>query len=77
MEDEVCRVIESALDLDSGSVTLEDSMSTIGRWDSLGFLAILSALEQRFGNRVAGVNDLARAKSVRDIVAILKRESII
>lgn len=77
MEEEICRIVEDALGLNKGSVKIQDSMSTIQRWDSLGFLSILSALEERFGNKVADIDDLAGAKSVKEIIDILKRESII
>lgn len=77
MEEEVCRVIEKALDLKVGSVSINDNMHTIENWDSLGFLSILSALEKRFGNKVATLDDLASADSVREIINILKKGSII
>lgn len=77
MEEEICRVIEEALDLKKGSVSVNDSTDTIGEWDSLGFLSILSALENRFGDKVATIDDLASVKSVREIIDIFKRERII
>lgn len=77
MEEEICRVIEKALGLKEGSVSINDNMNTISEWDSLGFLSILSALEKRFGNKVARIDDLASVKSVKEIINIFKRESII
>ncbi|MFC1576161.1 acyl carrier protein [Candidatus Omnitrophota bacterium] len=73
MQEEVCRVIEKALDMKAGSISVDDDVE----WDSLGFLAILSALESRFGDKVAKIDDLASVKSVREIVDIFKREHII
>lgn len=75
--EEVFRIIEKALELKAGTVSIEDNMDTIAKWDSLGLLSILSALEQRFGNKVAAIDDLASVKSVKEMVNILKRESII
>ena len=77
MEEEVCRIIEKALGLKEGSVSVDDNINTIEVWDSLGFLSILSALEKRFGNKVAAIDDLAEVKSVKEIIDILKRKSII
>ncbi len=77
MENEICRIVESALGLKSGCVTVNDGMDTIKQWDSLGLLSILSALEQRFGNRVADIDALASATSVRHIIDALKKENII
>jgi acyl carrier protein len=77
MEKEICRIIEKALGLEANSVTIDDSMDTLQEWDSLGFLSILSALEVRFGSKVAAIDALASVKSVKEIISILKRESII
>lgn len=75
--DEVCRIIEKALGVDPGTIGMNDNSDTVVEWDSLGFLNILSALEERYSNEVANIDDLGRAGSVREIVEILKRESII
>ncbi|MBU1932053.1 acyl carrier protein [Patescibacteria group bacterium] len=75
--EEIFRIIEKALELDAGTVGIDDSMDTISKWDSLGLLSILSALEQRYGGKVAAIEDLASVKSVKEIVDLLKRESII
>ncbi|MFC1718244.1 acyl carrier protein [Candidatus Poribacteria bacterium] len=75
--EEICRIIEKALELEVGSVSVDGNVDTIEEWDSLGFLSILSALEERFGNKVATIDDLASVKSVKEITNILRRESII
>lgn len=75
--DEVCRIIEKALGVDPGTIGMDDNSDTVAEWDSLGFLNILSALEERYSNEVANIDDLGRAGSVREIAEILKRESII
>lgn len=75
--DEVCRIIEKALGVDPGTIGMDDNSDTVVEWDSLGFLNILSALEERYGNEVANIDDLGRAGSVREIAETLKRESII
>lgn len=77
MEQEICRIIEKVLELEVDEVSIADSMETIDKWDSLGLLSILTALEEKFGNKVAAIEDLSLVKSVKDIVRILKRESII
>ena len=75
-ENDICDVIAEALGMKPGSVTVKDGSHTIQVWDSLGFLAILSALETRFGSKVAAIDDLASVKSVREIMDIFKREGI-
>lgn len=77
MEKEICRVIERALGLPDNSVNVNDSMETIQEWDSLGLLTILSALDERFGNRIAAIDEISSVRSVKGIIDILKNRSII
>lgn len=76
MEEKICRIIEEALELESGSVCVNDDTSTIETWDSLGLLSILSLLEERFGSKITAIEDLSSVKSVKEIIEIFKRESI-
>ena len=76
MEEKICRIIEEALELESGSVCVNDDTSTIETWDSLYLLSILSLLEERFGSKIAVIEDLSSVKSVKEIIEIFKRESI-
>lgn len=76
MEEKVCRIIEEALDIEVGSVCVNDDTSTTTEWDSLGLLSILSLLEERFGSKITAIEDLSSVKSVKKIIEIFKRESI-
>jgi acyl carrier protein len=77
MEEEICRIIEEALEMKTGSVCVSDDNSTLECWDSLGLLSILSLLEKRFGSKVAAIDDLASVKSVKEIAEVFEKESII
>ena len=74
---EICKLVEIALELPNGSVAVEDSMNSIEEWDSLGLLNILSALEKKYGKAVTKIPELSRVQSVQEIINILKREKII
>lgn len=76
MEEKICSIIEEALEIEAGSVCADDDMSTIEVWDSIGLLSILSLLEERFGRKIATIEDLSSVKSVKEIIEILQRESI-
>ena len=76
MEEKICRIIEEALEMEVGSVCVNDNTSTIEMWDSIGLLSILSLLEERFGSKIAAIEDLSSVKSVKEIIEILKRESV-
>ena len=77
MEEEICRIIAEAMELEAGSVNVDDNMDTIEEWDSLGLLSVLSALEERYGEKISTIEDLSTVESVKDIIQILKRESVI
>lgn len=76
MEEEICKIIEEALEMKAGSVCVNDDESTLENWDSLGLLSILSLLEKRFGSKIAAIDDLASVRSVKGILKIFKSESI-
>jgi acyl carrier protein len=76
MEEEICGIIEKALEMKAGSVCVNDDDSTLENWDSLGLLSILSLLEERFGSRIAAIDGLASVKSVKEIIKVFEEESI-
>ena len=44
MEEEICKIIEEALEMQVGSVCVDDDESTLENWDTLGLLSILSLI---------------------------------
>jgi hypothetical protein len=52
-------------------------MLTVPGWDSLGHLKILSELDIRFQGRVARIEQIAEARSVKDLKALLRGEGLI
>ncbi|MBU0605760.1 MAG: acyl carrier protein [Candidatus Omnitrophica bacterium] len=76
-ENDICNVVAEALGLKPGNVSVNDGTETLREWDSLGFLSILGALENKFGAQVAAIDDLASVKSVKEIIDIFKKEGII
>lgn len=75
MDEEVCRIIAEALEVER--VTPEDSMNSVEGWDSLGTLNVLMALERKYGPKVASISDLAQIRTVKEILDLLRREAII
>ena len=74
---EVISTMESALELEEGSLSLETHMGGIEQWDSLGHLSILSTLDVLFDGRVATIENISQAKSVSDILNILIENKLI
>lgn len=73
----VTETIANALGLPPGRVKPEDGIDTFPEWDSLGHLNILMALEKEFGGQVAKIPGLAKATSVKAIVALLQAHQVI
>ena len=75
-EKDVLEVIKSALNLKK-DVNLNMSMKDLEEWDSLGHIAILSALDKTFDGKVASITAIAASDSVGAIVEILKANGLI
>ncbi len=71
-DEEILAVIRDALKVKGKQLSLDSSMENVEEWDSLGHLGILVALDKFFEGKVAGINDLVAADSVRKILQILK-----
>lgn len=76
-EKDVISVIESALSLNEGSLTINSSMQEVEEWDSLGHLSVLVALDKFLEGKAAGINELVGANSIQKIVDILKGKSLL
>jgi acyl carrier protein len=62
--------IEEVVDVDSGSLSGEETLDEIPNWDSLAFLSFLAMADSRFGLKI-DPETLRTAKSVSDLCAIL------
>jgi len=75
--DEVILTIESALELEKGSLSMDTSMGSIEQWDSLGHLSILSSLDILFDGLIAPIANISKAQSVNEILDILIENKLI
>ena len=75
-DERILAVIQDALKVKGRQLSLDSSMENVEEWDSLGQLGILVALDKFFEGKVAGINDLVAADSVRKILQILKANSL-
>jgi acyl carrier protein len=70
-------IIEEALGVLKGELTMSASMENIEQWDSLGHLSILSALDREFDGKIAAISNIAQADSVKKILDILSENKLI
>ena len=76
-EEDVIRVIQETLELSDGVISIESVADEIPDWDSLGHLAILSNLDKHFEGKVASIQELATVDNIKDLLQLLKDNSLI
>ena len=76
-QNELILKIEEALELPKNTINNDSSSENIEKWDSLGQLAILSALDELFDGAIADIPEIANSYSVKSILDILKNNKLI
>jgi len=72
-EKKLISIITNALGVEDGVVNIDLKSSDIEQWDSLGHLAILSAIAQEFEGQYEDGQQLALSSSVREIFDYLNK----
>ena len=76
-EDKIFETIADALEISRVEINHKSSSENIEKWDSLGQLAILSALDQLFDGAIADIPEIANSYSVNSLLEILKDNKLI
>lgn len=74
-EEKILHIIQDALQT-QGKITLNTTSDDIEEWDSLGHLGILAALDTFFDGKVGDIKEIGSARSVREIVQILRDNNL-
>jgi len=56
-------------------ITIDSEVGDDG-WDSLGQLSVLAALDEAFDGKVAAINEIGDADSVKSIIQILQNNDL-
>lgn len=64
-------LLEECMDLDEGSLKEEDILEDFEEWDSVTALSIIAMADEQFHKTISG-DDLKRAKTVADLLALLE-----
>ena len=75
--DDVKKIVASALELDPAVVNDDTSTETVEAWDSLGHVTILVELDTVLDGRVAGIEGIRKAYSIRALVALLREHRLL
>ena len=76
-DNDVLEIIRKALDLKKQKITLDSTSENVAEWDSLGHLGILMELDKVFDKKVGRISEMAAAGSVKQILQLLKDNSLI
>ena len=75
-EKDILKVIHDALNLKKKNITINTTINDVEKWDSLGHLGILAALDKFFDGKIASIKEMATADSVKKIIKILRNNSL-
>ena len=64
-------LIEECMDLDEGTLKLEDILDEYEEWDSVTALSIIAMVDEQFHRTLSG-DALKEAKTVSDIIALME-----
>ena len=73
----IVEIIENALELSNGVLSIDSVAENIEQWDSLGHLSILVSLDKAYDGQVGKIKEMATAESVTKIVALLRENSLV
>ncbi len=70
-EQERIELLEEIMDLDAGTLHVEDTLADYEEWDSLTALTFISEMDERFGKKVTG-EQIKAFVTVADAIAIME-----
>ncbi len=70
-EEEKIELLEEIMDLDKGTLRIEDELANYDEWDSLTALSFISVMDERFGKTVTG-EEIIEFVTVADAISIMK-----
>ena len=69
-EQEKIRMLEEVMELDEGTLHMEDVLEDFMEWDSIAALAFIALMDEQFHKTVSG-SEIKMLKTVADAVALM------
>lgn len=66
---EFLAALEEMLELDAGTLVPDATLDSLDSWDSLAVISFIALVDEHFDRVVAG-EDLAKAKTIADLLAL-------
>lgn len=70
-EQERIALLEEIMDLEEGTLHLDDILSAFEEWDSLTALTFISEMDERFGKKITG-EEIKAFVTVADAIAVMQ-----
>lgn len=70
-EQEKIGLLEEAMELDEGTLHMEDALEGYEEWDSITALAFIALLDEKFHKTVAG-SQIRELKTVADAIGLME-----
>jgi acyl carrier protein len=75
-EDDMIGLIAEALEVPPGSLSLQTEVAAVDEWGSLGWLTLMSILDERHGVSLS-TSDIDSIAKVSDLAALLRSRGVI
>lgn len=72
-EDKFLTIVAKALDIKKKKISIKTKITDLEEWDSLGHLAILSALDKSSKKKISKIPKIAESKNLQTIYNKIKK----
>ena len=76
-KEEIIKIISKILKISPKEIEKIDNYEKMDSWDSLAQLDIISAIDKKLNGRIGKIKNIAEIKSVKKIISLLKKKSLI
>ena len=74
---DILKIISKILKMSPQKIEKIDDYTKMENWDSLAQLDIISAIDKKLNGRIGKIKNIAEIKSVKKIIFLLKKKSLI
>ena len=74
---DILKIISKILKMSPQKIEKIDDYTKMESWDSLAQLDIISAIDKKLDGRIGKIKNIAEIKSVKKIISLLKKKSLI
>ncbi len=71
-EKEKLSLLEEIMELDEGTLSVDDVLADYAEWDSISALSFIAMMDEKFGKIVSGA-DVKAFKTVSDVIKTMEK----